>query len=1537
MKKTISLILCLAMIISSVAFCFPASASEDLASTPKTEAATLSAAYDGNIIVGGDFESGANPFEINTNLAEMVIEEDPETGNHYLTKRAITTGQSWSGLYTRVDWKENTKYRLSFKWKNSGSYGKPDDNTAGMYLNIWFLGNITSHTAGVSYGLHGQETWTHMHNIANGGDWKEKTVDFSLTKTGVYEKEAIYFFSNPSGSNTSNFSIDDVKLYEETKIEFAPDMYTKLKDGASLPTMEKGIFLDGKDVPELAVPEVVGEFPFEAVNSKIVLDTEKPWKDALGNTYAAGDMVDFSNGPVVLTPNYTINAETATVEFAAHAEVSGLPEAVEVIKGDALDLVALVNNANVFNGKRITGWSLTGEDVAFGEDGFYDDPTIAVSDDMVITPIVNYDYNFAIQSVEEWTGGDATLEQNDKFMTVSAASNDGYIERKMTLPMDFMGSVDIIVDPSYTADGSSATFSDGYGAQGLYFAGVTGGADENRRIAGAFNRNIETADGESLAAIRTSFIHEAWNGTLGYFRYDLTNVKSEYNVRYIQFNKKTPFDIDHINITDLDAPVVGYQPDGTYTVDAKITSPVSVTWIGDKWMDDGSYGPATVYSVAIEVVPSKTSANLFPANLTATINGENADVEVYNDGMNAVITHEFPATEAFLEFNMEIAGPTVIAKIGRLAKYALDIDNPEVPNTSAKWSVDNTAIATINENTGALLPITNGVVNITAVSVYNPEIVATLEVSIEADLDTHLLNYHPGTMDEVTGMPEDTMATVGTYALANVAPEREGYIFKGWATSEDSAEAVTSIKVTGPTTVYALWDQAGVTFDFNNMSYLTSGFTNAVIDPETGVLSSDVIGDHLIYFYPKTADGKLLYGGDYPYMEISYASSDEAGLTFDTYFTSKKTADPNSGWKSAPVDQNANQYVSTYVNQTIHNGKIGEFNTAVIDRSKFTNWVNGYIYDIRFDTTDGDRHLDIEYIRLFGKAKVSYDLNTDGRVINAVAFKDKSIAVGETLKASTPVRQDGVKFLGWAKFTDSTLEPKTEFTVTGDTTLYAIWDEPVAPDAVITTTDDTQALVVTTDAGEGAVVTFTYGTDGVMKETTNSNGQVIFDLIDVAAVADGKLAVSTGSITRYATAVNYTAAYDIVNSEGNGEETGSGDITITTGKGDATVRVDKYKYDNKLTEIKNDGTLYTITKPVEEEETTDKVEINRFPVVNEGDMPFADVASTEWYHPEIAAAYKLGLVQGTTATTYNPSGSVTVAEAITMAVRMNASYNGVAAPAAATTGNWYDTYVAEAIALKIIRANQFTDYNVPALRKEVASIMAKALPNENYAKMNMFLNVPDMDKKDRNYSAVLKLYNAGILTGSDDEYNFRPDTEINRAEVAAIMNRVTTPANRKRVVTQAEIESRKVKFTALEITNASTLGNCTEKTLKMKDGIAWATGAELSGGRADPILYFIDLFGGLDGSKYTKLTVAVKSDEEGGVKVNGGIFFTTPSGSWAADRYIAPSGSTLLENGIREITFDLTSHNQFKGEITGIRFDPFDAAREWGFAYMIIE
>ena len=174
---------------------------------------------------------------------------------------------------------------------------------------------------------------------------------------------------------------------------------------------------------------------------------------------------------------------------------------------------------------------------------------------------------------------------------------------------------------------------------------------------------------------------------------------------------------------------------------------------------------------------------------------------------------------------------------------------------------------------------------------------------------------------------------------------------------------------------------------------------------------------------------------------------------------------------------------------------------------------------------------------------------------------------------------------------------------------------------------------------------------------------------------------------------------------------------------------------------------------------------------------FTDVKDSAWYAKEVAAAYELGFVKGTSDTLYEPNNTVSVAEAITMASRVHAEYNGKKI-AEKSGGKWYDAYVDYAKKYSIITENQFEDYAREIKRHEMAEIFHDAMGEKYFAPINDVVFIPDVPLGASYYDKLITLYNAGVVMGNDDYGSFNPDSSVKRSECAAIIGRVAKPENR---------------------------------------------------------------------------------------------------------------------------------------------------------------
>jgi len=174
----------------------------------------------------------------------------------------------------------------------------------------------------------------------------------------------------------------------------------------------------------------------------------------------------------------------------------------------------------------------------------------------------------------------------------------------------------------------------------------------------------------------------------------------------------------------------------------------------------------------------------------------------------------------------------------------------------------------------------------------------------------------------------------------------------------------------------------------------------------------------------------------------------------------------------------------------------------------------------------------------------------------------------------------------------------------------------------------------------------------------------------------------------------------------------------------------------------------------------------------------SDVSADAWYAENVKAAVEYGLLVGRDDGTFGVGDELKVSEAVTIAARLHSIYYGGSGefePAA--DGPWYQAYTDYAEENGFLDPAQY-DMDAPITRAQFAAIVSAALPDEALTPINRITALPDVPADDPNFAAILRLYNAGILTGMDASGSFGPDLPINREQIAAIATRVANPALR---------------------------------------------------------------------------------------------------------------------------------------------------------------
>jgi|GEM_PF-2307424 len=199
---------------------------------------------------------------------------------------------------------------------------------------------------------------------------------------------------------------------------------------------------------------------------------------------------------------------------------------------------------------------------------------------------------------------------------------------------------------------------------------------------------------------------------------------------------------------------------------------------------------------------------------------------------------------------------------------------------------------------------------------------------------------------------------------------------------------------------------------------------------------------------------------------------------------------------------------------------------------------------------------------------------------------------------------------------------------------------------------------------------------------------------------------------------------------------------------------------------------------------TDKLQSVKVTVTGDGVdvFPFTDVAASAWYRKDVETAYKNGLINGKTATTFAPEENMTVAEAVKLAACMHQLHH----TGSVTLENgspWYATFMQYALTNKIIESDLTSRANEKITRKEFVFIFHASLPAGEFVAINTVANgaIPDVSPTamPKYAPGIYTFYRAGILTGSDAKGTFNPDSNIKRNEVAAILTRMFDASARR--------------------------------------------------------------------------------------------------------------------------------------------------------------
>ncbi len=175
-----------------------------------------------------------------------------------------------------------------------------------------------------------------------------------------------------------------------------------------------------------------------------------------------------------------------------------------------------------------------------------------------------------------------------------------------------------------------------------------------------------------------------------------------------------------------------------------------------------------------------------------------------------------------------------------------------------------------------------------------------------------------------------------------------------------------------------------------------------------------------------------------------------------------------------------------------------------------------------------------------------------------------------------------------------------------------------------------------------------------------------------------------------------------------------------------------------------------------------------------GTLPFTDVPADAWYYDELYYAWYNGLINGTSATTFEPAATTTRAQAVTVLYRMAGSPNvsGLTEPFAdVSDSHWAHDAIVWAYQNAIVTGYDKTTFgpNDGLTRGQFVAIMYRYTGSpKTSGDLGVFSDSADIPNEFRN--AVRWAVANDIVTGYADG-TFRPNEVITRAQLAAILAR----------------------------------------------------------------------------------------------------------------------------------------------------------------------
>ena len=174
-------------------------------------------------------------------------------------------------------------------------------------------------------------------------------------------------------------------------------------------------------------------------------------------------------------------------------------------------------------------------------------------------------------------------------------------------------------------------------------------------------------------------------------------------------------------------------------------------------------------------------------------------------------------------------------------------------------------------------------------------------------------------------------------------------------------------------------------------------------------------------------------------------------------------------------------------------------------------------------------------------------------------------------------------------------------------------------------------------------------------------------------------------------------------------------------------------------------------------------------------LPFTDVAESRWSYSYIKEMYDAGVINGMTATTFAPAANVTRAQFVTMIARLaDADVSGYASGpfADVSAGSWYAPYVNWAAANGIVNGTSATtfDPNTTISRQDMAVMLYNYTQHFGVQLDQKTVTAFTDEGSVAAYAlpAVQALHRAGVINGMPDG-SFQPYATATREQACIVL------------------------------------------------------------------------------------------------------------------------------------------------------------------------